>query len=119
MCDRLEDFTDLLTHRKPLDTLPLHTIPEIHGKLWGFAPTSNPAGLNGYFQLWCPRHAAGAARFHDTGSAEHYDYQFGLTFPEALRHNLPGVPPALHLGPAAVNWRGRQSPRWQLHLAAS
>lgn len=87
-------------------------IPKVrNGMVWGHRPTSNPAALQGYFQLWCPASASGAAWFDETGTAAGYDVQFGLSFPSNNRRYLESIE-VLHLGLEKTNWEGRASTRW-------
>lgn len=118
MCEDTESFGDLLSGNKRLSDFPLDSVPVRDGKLWGTIQSRNPAGLAGYFQMWCPAASAAPQRFPVTGTAEAYDLTFGLTFPDDARHYLQSVE-ALHIGPTEINWAGRRSPRWEPSGAAT
>ena len=111
MCADFASWEQFLSGERSLSDFPLDVVPMTNGKLWGTIDSKNPAGLAGYFQLWCPAASVGLKQFPVTGSAEAYDLMFGLSFPDEARKLLP-VQDALHLGPTEVNWVGRRSPRW-------
>ncbi|MGE4136412.1 MAG: hypothetical protein AB7E98_11940 [Pirellulales bacterium] len=75
-------------------------------------PERDPAGLQGYFQLW--RYRAGDS-FGSFPTAARYDVVFGLKFP--LRQYMDSLY-VLHLGQNRKNWTGRVTPRWN-HAAAN
>lgn len=111
MCLDHSTFQEFTSGKRPLLSFDLD-MPEIrNGMVWGHRPTSNPAALSGYFQLWCPASAAGASVFDETGTAAKYDVQFALSFPSDHRRYLDPLE-VLHLGPAKTNWEGRKSSRW-------
>ena len=112
ICETPEAFQSFLEAGTALGEFPLDIAPAIDGKLWNMVPTSNPASLAGYLHLWCPMRAAGRLRYPVARTAEAYDLDFALSFPEELRNYLRGE--SLHLGPTQVNWAGRRSPRWTL-----
>ena len=97
--------------QRALSSFPFDVQPLTDGRLWGTVPTSNPAGLLGYFQLWNPIYSVGAKRFMESPTAADYDVCFGSSFPEGRRAFLSGFE-VLHLGPTRLNWAGRRSPRW-------
>ena len=111
MCRDANSWNEFLAGSKVLADFPVDVVPVVNGKLWGTIDVQNPAGLAGYFQLWCPTASIGLNRFPMTGTAEAYDLMFGLSFPDTARKILP-MQDALHLGPTEVNWVGRRSPRW-------
>lgn len=113
MCWDLDQFVKYLRGDLDLTQFPTYVPRIIDGKVWGHRPTSNPAALSGYLQLWCPRHSVGHSLFAPTGTAADYDVEFGLSFPEDMRSYIPDCD-VLHLGPIGTNWSGRRSPLWSL-----
>lgn len=90
--------------------LPLQPLPQVrHARVWGHRPTANPAGLQGYFQLW--HITRGPERFLEKPTAAGYDVEFGLRWADALREVLPDYQ-VVHLGEERVNWAGRKSATW-------
>jgi hypothetical protein len=90
---------------------PLSVPPIRKGRAWGQFPTSNPAALQGYVQLWNMKHAVGMKQLPLSNNAAEYDVKFALSFPETLRRFLENRE-VLHLGPIRTNWDGRASARW-------
>jgi hypothetical protein len=85
---------------------PLATFPRI--QMWKRSPhRADPAGLQGYFQLW--RYRRGD-RFGSYPTAAKYDVDFGRTF--AYRRYLDGLY-VLHLGEHRRNWSGRVTAPWR------
>ena len=110
MCHDRSALKAFLDGNKSLKEFP-HDIPlTFNGSV--FEGITNLAGLAGYLHLWSPQLSAGDKRFSVTGTAEGYDVQFGLSFPEENRNYLDPLE-VLHIGPTFVNWRGRRSPRWK------
>lgn len=92
---------------------PVSHIPIKDGKAWGHKPTSNPAGLQGYFQLFFLNEQASKKEglFSPSGSAENYDLEFALRYPGWAREYLSGYE-VIHLGKPKANWNGRVTRRW-------
>ena len=111
MCHDRSALEAFLDGKKPLQDFPFDTPLIIEGQVFGDIPVNNLAGLAGYLHLWSPQHAAGNPLFPVTGTAEGYDLQFALSFPEENRSYLDPLE-VLHIGPTFVNWHGRRSPRW-------
>jgi len=111
MCAGETAWNDFVQGKRTIETFPLDVTPVRHGRVWGNRPTSNPAALCGYVQLWNPVCASGSRRFPLSGTAALYDVEFGLSFPEDHRGYLPGFE-VLHLGRGGTNWAGRKTPRW-------
>jgi hypothetical protein len=111
MCEDYESFLKFAMGLRSLETFPLQIPLVKNGRVWGHRPTSNPAGLQGYMQLWCPLHGRGMKRFPETGTAGKYDVEFGLSFPQSGRSFLRNYE-VLHLGRSRINWAGRISTRW-------
>jgi hypothetical protein len=84
--------------------LPLSAFERI--QMWKRKPQPDPAGLQGYFQLWQFRDGDS---FGDYPTAAKYDVAFGKKFPR--REYLDGLY-VLHLGEHRRNWSGRVTPRW-------
>lgn len=114
MCYDYASYQQFAMGLRSLDTFPVRVPPVRNGRVWGHRPTSNPAGLQGYMQLWCPSRGAGLKRFPETGTAGQYDVEFGLSFPQSSREYLQHYE-VLHLGATQVNWTGRRSSRWREH----
>lgn len=98
-CPTREDFLGHLDGR-----LPLSHFDEI--RMWKPGRVPDPAGLQGYFQLW--RFRPGD-RFGSYPTAAKYDVHFGRQFP--VRRYLDGLY-VLHLGEHRRNWNGRVTPPW-------
>jgi hypothetical protein len=111
MCMDPSSFLDYSENRRTLQSFPLRIPPIRNGRAWGHFPTSNPAALSGYMQLWCPDGSDGLKRFPESQNAAGYDVTFALSFPEEKRYFLQDID-VLHLGPPKVNWNGRSSARW-------
>jgi hypothetical protein len=81
------------------------------GKLWGSRPTANPVGVQGYFQLWhWPTHPHKLLEYHN---AAMYDVELALNWEDHKRVVMPWPDySVLHLGLRKVNWKGRESVRW-------
>lgn len=85
--------------------MPLSSFERI--QMWKRSPhLADPAGLQGYFQLWQFRDGDS---FGSYPSAARYDVEFGRKFPR--REYLDGLY-VLHLGEHRKNWSGRVTPRW-------
>jgi hypothetical protein len=111
MCADETAWNDFVQGKRTIEMFPLDVIPVRDGRAWGNQPTSNPAALCGYMQLWNPVCASCCGRFPLSGTAALYDVKFGLSFPEDHRVDLPGFE-VLHLGTGRTNWAGRRTPRW-------
>lgn len=95
--------------------LPIAPLPEIrtvgkHKMIWNYR-TSNPAALEGYFQLWnyrtCPK------PIPPSKTAANYDDQFAMSWPEDRRAFVPDESfRVVHLGIPRKNWNGRVTPKW-------
>jgi hypothetical protein len=75
-------------------------------RMWKNRRVPDPAGLQGYFQLW--RYRPGDC-FGSYPTAAKYDVHFGRQF--EIREYLTGMY-VLHLGEHRRNWSGRITPRW-------
>lgn len=113
LCETESEWDDFISRRRSLYSFPLDVPPVIDGQVWGDKPTTNPAALCGYLQIWNPARGSGFTSFPEAPSAAQYDVEFALSYPEQLRKFLPGVD-VLHLSVCATNWEGRRSPRWEL-----
>jgi hypothetical protein len=111
LCVTEEEWESYTQGLRDLQSFPVLAPPVVEGRVWNLVPTSNAAGLCGYFQAWNLAQASGMPRFPEAPTAAGYDVVFGLSFDEQSRHYLDGVE-VLHLGPPRVNWVGRQSVRW-------
>ncbi len=111
MCDTEKEWLELRAGRRRVDELPLYVPAVVNGKVWKHRPTSNPAALCGYLQLWHATKAVGSKRMPASSNAASYDVLFAFSFPDALRSFIEGRE-VLHLGPRKTNWDGRVSPRW-------
>lgn len=111
LCETEADLGDFLDGALPFESFHVNVPPIVNGRVWGRRPTSNPAGLLGYLQLWHLTGARGLRTLPESQTAAKYDVQFGLSFPEHLRKYLD-CREVLHLGTPKVNWRGRVSSRW-------
>ncbi len=111
MCHDRSALKAYLEGDKPLTDFPYDIPTTLNKEFFGDLPLTNLAGLAGYLHLWSPQHAVGDRRFPVTGTAEGYDLQFALSFPEENRAYLDPLE-LLHIGPTFVNWHGRKSPRW-------
>lgn len=111
MCERQQDWDELAAGERALDSFSVDELPIRGGKIWGRLPTTNPAGLCGYFQLWHGDDTANDRRFPPSRSAGGYDVRFATTFPPSQRAFLHHRP-VLHIGPERRNWYGRQTERW-------
>lgn len=114
MCYDYGSYQQFAMGLRSLETFPVQVPPVRNGRVWGHRPTSNPAGLQGYMQLWCPARSAGLKRFPETGTAGQYDVEFALSFSQSSRKFLQQYD-VLHLGPTQANWTGRRSARWDEH----
>jgi hypothetical protein len=110
MCESEGAWSEYARGTLPFESFDLESIPIEQGMMWGYLPTSNPAGLVGYFQLWNPG-ASHVRHFMESGTAADYDVTFGLSFPDESRRYFPGLE-VLHLGTCRENWAGRKSARW-------
>lgn len=92
-------------------------LPPLRGKgqnkrVWGFRPTKNPVGLQGYFQLW--HYGKHPIRFREHPTAAKYDVDLGLQFPDERRVLVPWPNyTVLHLGIRKTNWKGRVTASWE------
>lgn len=111
MCETMSEWQELVAGRITLHDLPIYLPAVVNGKVWKHRPTSNPAGLCGYLQLWHITESAGVKRMPTSPNAASYDVEFAFSFPEEGRKFLRGHE-VLHLGPRNTNWDGRVSPRW-------
>jgi hypothetical protein len=93
---------DLEAHRS--GKLPLEHFDLI--RMWR-RRMPDPAGMQGYFQLW--RYRPGD-HFGSYPTAAKYDVYFGKQFPRRIYLDAPYV---LHLGEHRRNWSGRITARWQ------
>ena len=76
-------------------------------RMWRKRNHPDPAGLQGYFQLWRKRPDDSFGSFP---TAAKYDVAFGKSFTKrAYLQDLY----VLHLGEHRRNWSGRVTPRWQ------
>lgn len=99
-CETPEHLAEHLAGRRPLAAFP-------RIQMWKRSPhRADPAGLQGYFQLWRFRHGD---RFGSYPTAAKYDVDFGRTFP--YRRYLDGLA-VLHLGEHRRNWSGRVTAPW-------
>jgi hypothetical protein len=112
MCEDYSAWTDFAGGHRDILSYPRDVLPIRNGRVWGRRPTSNPAALSGYFQMWNSQHAAGARRFPERPSAAQYDVEFALSFSQNDRKFIEDYE-VLHLGPSKTNWSGRRSPRWE------
>lgn len=111
MCDTASDWNEFVCRQKDFRDFAVGTPEVINGRVWGRSPTSNPAALQGYFQLWRRNALPFGSRFLDLPTAGQYDVEFALRFPEWKRQFLAGAE-VLHLGLNRRNWTGRVSERW-------
>ncbi len=113
MCPSKEDWSQFVDGHLSLQDFSISHVPIKNGKAFGSRPTSNPAGLQGYFQLFFLNESAAKRRrlFTPSGSARAYDVEFALTYPEQDRRDLAGYE-VVHLGEPKVNWNGRVTQRW-------
>lgn len=99
-CETPEHLEEHLAGRRPLAAFE-------RIQMWKRSPhRADPAGLQGYFQLW--RFRLGD-RFGSYPTAAKYDVDFGRTFP--VRRYLDGLY-VLHLGEHRRNWSGRVTAPW-------
>lgn len=112
LCEDEAAWNEFAKHKRTIDSFPAEELPLKNGRVWGACPTSNVAGLCGYFQLWHPKHSLGARRFAQRPTAARYDLDFALSFPDETRALIPRYD-VLHLGITKVDWAGRRSKRWQ------
>ena len=94
MCYDYNSFRQFAAGQRPWETFPINVPPVRNGRVWGHRPTSNPAGLQGYMQLWCPSRASGMKRFPETGTAAKYDVEFALSFAQSKRMSKNNVLPS-------------------------
>jgi len=98
--------------------LPMMPLPPVkrRGKkfmVWGVRPTANPIGLQGYFQLW--NYELMPRKMHEHRTATKYDVDLALNWPDDRRMLLPWQGYCvIHLGTPRVNWKGRQTERWNV-----
>lgn len=109
MCESEEQWNAFVGKSLRWNDFPLY-VPD--GKGWRHRPTSNPAALCGYFQLWHFDHAVGVHRLPESPTAANYDVEFALSFPDHLRRYIDDCE-TLHLGLVGTNWFGRVSPIWR------
>jgi len=105
--------------KKSWYSLGLDPLPAVRkNKVWGKRPTSNPIGIEGYFQLWhYPTRPIGIS---ENRTAAKYDVALGLEWADEKRLLLPWVDYAvLHLGHLGRNWKGRKTERWRVSPAES
>lgn len=114
MCESEAHWRAYLDMSVQWSDFPLDIPSVIGGKVWGHLPTSNPAALCGYFQLWHFMNAVGVRQLPESPTAANYDVDFALSFPESLRRYMDNYE-VLHLGPAKTNWAGRVSAAWGRH----
>ena len=112
MCLSESDWLEFSAGRRKMESFPTADLPIIDGRVWGKCPTGNPAALSGYFQLWNCTLESAPKHLVEFPTAAEYDVYFALQFAERQRLFLPGVE-VLHLGHPRINWRGRQTERWQ------
>ena len=112
MCESAEEWRGFLAGAIPWNDFLLNVPPVVEGKVWRHRPTSNPAALSGYFQLWHLRGSQGMDTLPDCPTAANYDVEFALSFPEEMRRYLDNHE-VLHLGPSKINWNGRVSVSWK------
>ena len=111
LCTSKSGFARYESGQADMRDFDLDSVPIKDGKIWG-RPTTNPAALQGYFQLW---HVKGginnSTRYPESGSAMKYDIEFAMQYNESSRNFISGYE-VLHLGECKRNWNGRVTPRW-------
>lgn len=112
-CTSEAAWNEFVDQRRSFESFPIDIPPVKNGRVWGSRPTSNPAALCAYFQLWNPMCSVGMKQFPRSPTAADYDVEFALSFPEHQRSFLSDYE-VLHLGPSKANWGGRKSARWQV-----
>jgi hypothetical protein len=114
-CEQMSRWERCLRQRDYFH-LRMSPLPPVYGKkgkgrVWGSRPTSNPVGIQGYFQLW--HYASHPFKMHEHRTAAKYDVELGLKFPDHRRMLVPWPNyTVLHLGIRKTNWKGRKTEAW-------
>jgi len=118
MCRSLSDLSELQETKGYFD-LPCAPLPYVvrggrgRARVWGGRATSNPVGLQGYFQLW--HYPSYPRRMFEHKTAAKYDVKLAMTWPDSQRVLIPWRDySVLHLGERKKNWNGRVTPYWEV-----